>query len=104
MDEIHDIDGQLQPEDEPVEGDGVPWGGIAFFIGLALVVVFAVQNTEPVPMTFLWLEGTFAVAIVILVTAVVASLATVAAGAVYRRRRRRRRTEKQQLKSLRDQD
>ena len=37
-------------------------------LGIALVVVFSVQNTDPVPVRFLWMEGQFPLAIVILIT------------------------------------
>ena len=99
MDEIHDIEHQLEPE-LPPPGPGVPWGGIVMAIGLILVVVFAVQNTDQVAVDFLWFSWSFPLSIVILTTAVAAGLITIAGGAFFRRRRRRRRADKEALKKL----
>jgi len=84
------------------ESTGVAWGAILAFLGIALVIVFAVQNTDPVPVTFLWMEGEHPLAIVILITIGVVILLTELIGVSYRRRRRRRRDEKEELRRLRD--
>jgi uncharacterized integral membrane protein len=81
---------------------GIAWGAILLLLGIALVVVFAVQNTDPVPIRFLWLEGDFSLAIVILVTLGVIVLLTELTGLAYRRNRRQRRAEKEELKRLRE--
>ncbi len=99
-------EGPLEPN-EPVsattvEGSGIAWGAIAFLIGIALVVILAVQNTDPVPVHFLWMDGEFSLAIVILVAVGVAVLLTELVGLSYRSRRRKRRAEKEELKRLRD--
>ena len=104
MDESHEIDDQLeapQPKEPPV---GLPWGGIVATIGLILVVVFAVQNTETVAIEFLWLTGDFPLSIVILVTAVASAVFATLGGVFYRRSRRRRRAQKLELRQLRDDD
>lgn len=101
MDEFSDVESQLEPEPSPEPGPGIPWAGLTILIGLALVVVFAVQNTEAATVDFLWFNGEFPLSLVILVTALVSVLFTSTAGALYRRRRRKRRAEKQQLRELR---
>ena len=89
---------QAPPVETPT---GLAWGAFLILLGIALVVVFAVQNTDPVPVTFLWMEGEFSLAIVILVTVGVIILLTELAGLTYRRRRRRRRAEQEELRKLR---
>ncbi len=81
---------------------GIAWGAILLFVGIALVVVFSVQNTDPVPVNFLWMEGEFSLAIVILVTVGVIVLLTELIGLSYRKRRRRRLVEKEELRRLRE--
>lgn len=104
MADSQDVENQLGPEEDLVPSAGFPWGGFFFFLGLALVVIFAVQNTRSVPVTFLSLDGNYPLSIIILVTAVVVSAVTGLAGALYRRRRRIRRVEKHQLRTLKEQD
>lgn len=101
MDQFNDVESQLDPEPSPVAGTGVPWGGITTVVGIVLIVLFAVQNTETATIGFLWLTGDFPLSLVILVTALVAALFAITAGAFYRRRRRKRRAEKQALRELR---
>ena len=81
---------------------GIAWGAIFAFAGIALVIVFAVQNTDPVPVRFLWMEGEHPLAIVILITVGVVILLTELIGVSYRKRRRRRREEREELRRLRD--
>jgi uncharacterized integral membrane protein len=98
----------LEPESDAVEtvgrreSTGIAWGAIVAFVGIALVIVFAVQNTDPVPVRFLWMEGQHPLAIVILITVGAVILLTELIGVSYRRRRRRRRDEKEELRRLRD--
>ena len=84
------------------ESTGIAWGAILAFFGIALVIVFAVQNTDPVPVKFLWMEGEHPLAIVILITIGAVILLTEVIGVSYRRRRRRRRDDKEELRRLRD--
>ena len=84
------------------ESTGIAWGAIVAFAGIALVIVFAVQNTDPVPVRFLWMEGQHPLAIVILITVGAVILLTELIGVSYRRTRRRRRVEKEELRRLRD--
>ena len=84
------------------ESTGIAWGAILAFAGIVLVIVFAVQNTDPVPVRFLWMEGEHPLAIVILITIGAVILLTELIGVSYRRRRRRRRDEKEELRRFRD--
>ena len=102
--EIHE-DGE-HPEPEVVDVDprpGIPWGLILVFVGIGLIVIFAVQNTDSVTVQFLWMEGQFPLAIVILVTAGVSLLLGELLATAYRRRRRRRAAEKEELRQYREQ-
>ena len=100
-DEIRDIEAQVDPIQEHQVDPGFPWGGLITTLGLVLVVVFAVQNTDSVEVRFLWIDGQFPLSMVILITALVSVVFTVLGGALYRRRRLRRRVEKEQLRQLR---
>lgn len=104
MEEFNDVESQIEPEPYGDPGAGVPWGGITTLIGVALIVLFAVQNTESTTIDFLWLSGDFPLSIVILVTAVASALFALTAGALSKRRRRKRRAEKRELRDLRDED
>ncbi|HWL49502.1 MAG TPA: LapA family protein [Acidimicrobiia bacterium] len=104
-----EVERETQAEPEAVEAPtrrpeatGVAWGAIVAFAGIALIIVFAVQNTDPVPVRFLWMEGEHPLAIVILITVGAVILLTELIGVSYRRRRRRRRDEKEELRRLRD--
>ena len=103
MDEIHDTDGRLEPPEPEKPPADIPWGGIVATVGLILVVVFAVQNTEVVTVKFLWMDAEFALSIVILVTTLAAGIISAVATAFLRKRRRKRRAEKDELKTFRSQ-
>jgi uncharacterized integral membrane protein len=80
----------------------IPWRiGLILLIG-ALVVVFAVQNTQDVSIVFLGWQWTMPLVIVILVTVILAVLADEVVGGILRRRRSRRRRERDELQRLRD--
>ena len=83
------------------ESTGIAWGAILLMLGIALVVVFSVQNTDPVPVRFLWMEGQFPLAIVILITIGAVVLLTALIGGAYRRRRRRQRQDREELRRYR---
>lgn len=102
MEDFNDLDSRLEPTDRLDPGAGIPWGGLTTVVGIVLIVLFAVQNTESAAIDFLWLSGRFPLSLVILVTALVTALFTITAGAFYRRRRRKRRAERQELRDLRD--
>jgi uncharacterized integral membrane protein len=90
-----------EPESLRPEPTGIAWGAILLMLGIALVVVFTVQNTDPVPVKFLWMQGQFPLAIVILITIGAVILITELIGASYRRRRRRQRQDRDELKRYR---
>lgn len=102
MDEIPKVDEDLDANPGPPVGDGVPWGGLVGTLGVVLLVIFAVQNTETVSIKFLWMSGEFPISIVILVTGVSAVVVGLLSAAYFRRRRRARRAEKDELRQLRD--
>ena len=81
----------------------MPWGFLFGMILLAAVVLFAVQNSEPVPISFLGWSGDFPLSIAIAVTVFAAVILTQSIGAIARRRRRRRKAEKEELRALREQ-
>ncbi len=101
--EAFEIEEHHEPPVEDVDPrTGIPWGVIVLFVGLILVVVFAVQNTELVRVEFLWLDAEFPLSIIILLTAGISVLLGQLLGVVYRKRRRQRRAEKAELQQLRD--
>lgn len=102
MDNIPIGDEQFERDEAGPRGDGVPWGGIVGTLGMVLLVIFAVQNTETVSIEFLWMSGEFPISIVILVTGVSAGVVALLSAAYFRRRRRTRRAEKDELRQLRD--
>ena len=89
--------------DEPAgpTSAGIAWGAIMLLLVIAAVVIFAVQNTDAVPVRFLWMEGTFSLAIVLLIAVGAIVVLTELVGISYRKRRRRRQVEKQELKRYR---
>lgn len=89
------------PPSARAETSGIAWGAILLLIGIAVVVVFAVQNTDSVPVTFLWMEGRFSLAFVILITIGVVILLSELIGLSYRRGRRRRRADSEELRKYR---
>jgi uncharacterized integral membrane protein len=99
-----------EPSEEEVGGSietktgrsGVAWGAVVLLLGLVLVVIFAVQNTDPVPVEFLWLDGDHPLALVILITVAVVVLLVELSGMFYRRRRRKRLAERHELKRFRE--
>jgi len=97
-----EIEETAPPTRSDGDSTGVAWGAILLLVGIALVVVFSVQNTDPVPIRFLWMDGEFSLAIVILVTVGVMVLLTELIGLSYRKRRRRRRAEREELMRLRE--
>jgi uncharacterized integral membrane protein len=90
-----------EPERPGKGSTGIAWGAILLMLGIALVVVFTVQNTDPVPVRFMWMEGQFPMAIVILITIGAVVLITELIGISYRRRRRRQRQDREELKRYR---
>lgn len=85
------------------ERSGAPWGvGASIVLSVALVV-FAVQNTDPVTLHFLGWEWQMPLVIVIAGVAVATIVLSALTGWGLRRRRARRAREKAELRRLRDQ-
>jgi uncharacterized integral membrane protein len=93
--------GSQEKQQQPPSTAGIAWGAILLLVGIALVVIFAVQNNDIVPVRFLWMEGEFSMAIVILVVVGAVILLSELIGLSYRRRRRRRRSDQEELRRLR---
>lgn len=87
-----------------VERAGFPWGFLLGTILLAAVIVFAVQNSDPVPIRFLGWAGDFPLSIAVAVAVFAAVILTQSMGALSRRRRRKRKADKDKLRSLRGDD
>jgi uncharacterized integral membrane protein len=78
---------------EPGSGRRLGGGAIASLGGLAVLVVFVVQNTEDVRFHFLWFDFTWPLWLYTIVVAVVGALAWFGLGVLRRHRRRRARRE-----------
>jgi uncharacterized integral membrane protein len=78
---------------EPGSGRRLGGGAIASLGGLAVLVVFVVQNTEDVRFHFLWFDFTWPLWFYTIVVAVVGALAWFGLGVLRRHRRRRARRE-----------
>lgn len=91
----------LPPAAPGAERDGVPWGFAFGSLLLAAVIVFAVQNSEPVPIHFLGWSGRFPLSIAVTVAVLATVVLTQSIGAIARRRRRRRKADKEALRVLR---
>ena len=87
-----------------VERAGFPWGFLIGAILLAAVIVFAVQNSDPVPIRFLGWAGDFPLSIAVTVAVFGAVILTQSMGAISRRRRRKRKADQDELRSLREDD
>src|SRR3990170_6133321 len=79
------------------EGSGVAWGAGILLLALALLIVFAIQNTDPVPVEFLWLDGEYPLSLVILITVAIVGLVVELFEGIKRRRRRKTLAERQEL-------
>ena len=80
---------------EPLDKDGFRLGGgaIATVGGLALLVIFMVQNTDDVTVSFLAWDFTWPVWLLILVSAAFGALIWLGLGIMRRHRRRKERRE-----------
>jgi len=104
-DSLNPIDPEEAPSAAPEithSGSGVAWGAVIMLLGLALLIIFAVQNTDPVAVEFLWLDGNYPLSLVILITVAVVVLFVELLGLLFRRRRRKRHAERQELKRFRE--
>ena len=63
-------------------------GAIAALVGVALLVIFMIQNTEPVTLTFLFWSFTWPLWLLTVVTALIGALVWFGLGVMRRHRRR----------------
>jgi uncharacterized integral membrane protein len=75
------------------EGRGLSGGAIAALGGIAVLVIFVVQNTEDVRFHFLFLDFTWPLWLYTIVTALFGALVWFGLGVVRRHRRRKERRE-----------
>lgn len=94
---------RIEPARTAPAGGGVPWGLAGFLVLTILLVVFVLQNGQDVGLTFLGWEGSYPLAMILIVVVAVSVILDEILGAVLRRRRRRRRDERAELKRLRSQ-
>lgn len=71
----------------------VSGGAIASLVGLVLLVVFMIQNTERITLSFLFWSFTWPLWLLALVSALVGALVWFGLGVIRRRRRRAERRE-----------
>ena len=81
---------QNAPSASPGERQGFRLGGgaIASLVGLAVLIIFIVQNTEDVPVKFLFWSFTWPLWLLILVTALIGAFIWFGFGVLRRHRRR----------------
>ena len=91
-----------QPSGPPKRG--IRWGLIVAVILGAALVALAIQNTDSVPVEWLFFDVDTPLVLLLLITAVAAVLLSEALGYIWRRRRRRRAEEKAELERLRAQE
>lgn len=84
-------------------GTGVTAVLIALSLLAVAFIVFLAQNTDSVPLSFLWWELEAPLFVVVLVTLAASAIATLVVAGIWRRRRRRTRTEREELRRLREQ-
>ena len=87
-----------QPDQQPTAADakkGVRIGGgaVASGIGIAALVIFMVQNTDDVKVSFLAWDFTWSLWLVVLVSAVLGAVVWIGAGILRRHRRRKERRQ-----------
>ena len=68
-------------------------GAIAFLVGVAVLVIFMVQNTEDATLSFLLWDFTWPLWLLVLVSAVFGALVWFGLGVMRRHRRRKERRE-----------
>jgi uncharacterized integral membrane protein len=78
---------------EPPQSRGLSGGAIASLSGLAVLVIFIVQNTEDVKFHFLFLDFTWPLWLYTIVVALFGALVWFGLGVVRRHRRRKERRE-----------
>ena len=82
-----------QPTTQSKDGAAISGGVIGALVGLGLLVVFMLQNTEDVPVKFLFWDFTWPVWLVVLASALVGAAVWFALGVLRRHRRRKERRD-----------
>jgi uncharacterized integral membrane protein len=80
---------------------GLSWGLVVFVLASLFIVVFIVQNSDAVPVTFLNWEGQFPLSLIMVVIGLLAVIADEVVGVMRRRRRRRQLAEREELERFR---
>jgi uncharacterized integral membrane protein len=83
----------MEPEHQSSSGSKLSGGAIASIGGLAVLVIFIVQNTDDVRFDFLWLHFTWPLWLYTIVVALVGALVWFGLGVMRRHRRRKERRE-----------
>ena len=83
----------MEPEHQSSSGSKLSGGAIASIGGLAVLVIFIVQNTDDVRFDFLWLHFTWPLWLYTIVTALFGALVWFGLGVMRRHRRREGRRE-----------
>jgi uncharacterized integral membrane protein len=81
----------MVPNDTDAQGRGVGGGAIASVLGIGLLLVFILQNTEDVRLDFLFWEFTWPLWLLTIVSAVLGALVWFGLGVMRRHRRRKER-------------
>jgi uncharacterized integral membrane protein len=82
-----------QPDESGDGGRRLSGGAIGSLVGLALLVIFMLQNRNQVPVHFLFWHFTWKVWVLILVSALLGALVWFGLGVMRRRARRKERRE-----------
>ena len=82
-----------EPQATEQKGLRLGFGAIASGVGVAALIVFMVQNTDKVRVSFLAWDFTCAIWLLTLVSALVGALVWIGFGVVRRRRRRKERRQ-----------
>ena len=96
-------DSETDDRDTVTADKGTGVTPLMILLGLVsvLFVVFLAQNTDTVPVQFLWLDGEPPLFVVLLVTMTATALVTLGVAGIWRRRRRRHLIEREELDRLR---
>jgi uncharacterized integral membrane protein len=84
---------QQSPDTQRTHGGRLSGAAILSIIGVALLVIFMIQNTEKIRFHFLVWHFTLALWLYTLITAVVGALVWLGLGVIRRHRRRRERRD-----------
>jgi uncharacterized integral membrane protein len=83
----------MTQQEAPKQGRKLGGGAIASLTGVAVLLIFIVQNTEDVRFDFLWLNFTWPLWLYTIVTALFGALVWFGLGVMRRHRRRKERRE-----------